>query len=215
MYISLNNERIVFHFNPEIALKISGPDSFYYVELREYPKNDDMSLLVESYKISGSNDSEFRKVFHVPIQFYGDWEVSVYKYVNDFGLKRIYTHRYNDYGKIVRFNLDTENFDECALWKSRIDLYCKINGCRPQIYSDFDEINKSVETYYNIQGIDTYKTYNIGRYPKKSNDFRTTDHRKEGVIWYGNWKTFWSYEHPRNWNDLTSQEIVDDILGLS
>jgi hypothetical protein len=40
------------------------------------------------------------------------------------------------------------------------------------------------------------------------------DHRMEGVIWYGNWKTFWSYQHPRPWKTLSSQEIVDDILGL-
>ena len=40
------------------------------------------------------------------------------------------------------------------------------------------------------------------------------DSNKEGVIWYGNWKTFWSYQHPRLWKNLSSQEIVDDILGL-
>ena len=47
-----------------------------------------------------------------------------------------------------------------------------------------------------------------------SNDFKTVDPRKDGLIWYGNWKTFWSYQHPRNWANLSSQEIVDDILGL-
>jgi hypothetical protein len=36
----------------------------------------------------------------------------------------------------------------------------------------------------------------------------------EGVIWYGNWKTFWSYQHPRLWKNLSSQQIADDILGL-
>ena len=50
---------------------------------------------------------------------------------------------------------------------------------------------------------------------KNSSDWRTIDPRKEGLIWFGNWKTFWSYEHPRCWKQLTSKEIADDILGLN
>jgi hypothetical protein len=40
------------------------------------------------------------------------------------------------------------------------------------------------------------------------------DMRMEGYIWFGNFKKFWSYQHPRNWNNLSSQQIIDDILGL-
>ena len=29
-----------------------------------------------------------------------------------------------------------------------------------------------------------YKTYNIGRFPKTSNDFRTLDQRKDGFVWW-------------------------------
>ena len=76
------------------------------------------------------------------------------------------------------------------------------------------DLNKKLPNYYLTYGIDHYKTYNIGRYPKTSKDFKTVDHRKEGLIWFGHWKTFWSYQHPRLWKNLSSQEIVDDILGL-
>ena len=113
-----------------------------------------------------------------------------------------------------RIDLITKDIEEARIWVDRIKLYQKIHGCRISINSDFEEINKSFESYYHTNGIDFYKTYNIGRFPKTSSDFRTMDHRKEGLIWYGNWKTFWSYQHPRKWTDLTSQEIVDDILGL-
>jgi hypothetical protein len=65
-----------------------------------------------------------------------------------------------------------------------------------------------------VDGIDYYKTYNIGRFPKNSHDWRTIDPRQEGVIWYGNWKTFWSYQHPRLHSNLSSKEIIDDILSL-
>ena len=111
--------------------------------------------------------------------------------------------------------MKTENHEECSLWADRVRLYCEIHGCSPVVETQFDDINKSFDSYYNNIYIDYYKTYNIGRFPKTSTDFKTLDHRKEGLIWFGNWKTFWSYQHPRKWTELTSQEIVDDILGLS
>jgi hypothetical protein len=129
-------------------------------------------------------------------------------------LKRIFTHRYTDYGKVVLFNLVTDDKEECLLWLDRVYQYQKNHGCKIAVNTNFSDINKSIPSYYNVSGIDFYKTYNIGRFPKTSNDFKTVDPRKDGLIWYGNWKTFWSYQHPRNWANLSSQEIVDDILGL-
>ena len=80
--------------------------------------------------------------------------------------------------------------------------------------TNFDDINKKYPTYYQVDSIDYYKTYNIGRYPKSSTDFRTLDYRMEGLIWFGNWKTFWSYQHPRSWNLISNEQIVEDILGI-
>ena len=34
------------------------------------------------------------------------------------------------------------------------------------------------------------------------------------IFGFGGLKLFWSYQHPRSWSFLNSQEIVDDILGL-
>jgi hypothetical protein len=209
MFISLNEEKIILHFNPSIFLKISGPDELYYVELREYPKNDDQSLFVEGRKIIGNGG-----IFEVPIEFYIDFEISVSKYIPDYGLKKIFTHRFNDYGKQVLFNLNTNDFNECSMWVTKVQEYCKIHGCKMHLNTKFDEINKKYSSYYQVDGIDYYKTYNIGRFPKNSTDWRTVDPRQEGVIWYGNWKTFWSYQHPRLWSNLSSEEIIEDILVL-
>jgi hypothetical protein len=213
MYFSLNEERVVLNFNPSPYVKITGPDKLYYVEMREYVDNDDKSLNVDSYKVS-SSDTLWRTWFNVPIEFYGEFEISISKYVPNYGIKKIYTHRYNDYGKFVRFNLETDDLDECILWVERVMEYKKIHGCKPLINTRFDEVNKKFPDYYSIDDIDYYKTYNIGRFPKKSTDFKTLDARQEGLIWYGNWKKFWSYQHPRCWKTLSSQEIIDDILGL-
>lgn len=215
MYIALNEERIVLNFDKGIRLRMSGPDLYYLIELREYPKNDDTPLTVESFPINVRDTAAWATHFNVPIEFYGDFEINVFKYVKSYGMNRIFTHRYTDYSKLVRFNLMTDSYEECSLWLGRVKEYTRLHGCIPIVNSKFDEINKSFQTYYNISGIDIYKTYNIGRFPKDSTDFRTLDHRKEGLIWYGTWKTFWSYQHPRKWTELSSQEIVDDILGLS
>jgi hypothetical protein len=213
MYFSLNEERFILHFNPSPYVRVSGPDDYYYVEMREYLDNDEQSLTIEGYKIS-SLDNPWRNNYNVPIEFYGDFEISISKYVPSYGLKKIYTHRYNDYGKFVSFNLDTKNYEECLIWIDRIMEYKRIHGCKPIIHTKFDDINKKYSEYYILGIIDYYKIYNIGRFPKQSTDFRTIDYRQEGLIWYGNWKKFWSYQHPRCWSQLSSQEIVDDILGL-
>jgi len=213
MYIALNEERIILNFDKGVNVRMSGPDSHYYVELKEYPKNEDVCYTLESYVVSPKGDRN--PYFRVPIEFYGDWEININKYVDKFGIKLIYSHRFCDYGKLVRFNIETYNYKECELWISRVEEYIRIHGCIPIISTPFERINQNYLTYYNIPTIDVYKTYNIGRFPKDSNDFRTKDHRKMGLLWFGNWKTFWSYQHPRNWSELSSQEIVDDILGLS
>jgi hypothetical protein len=213
MYIALNNERIIYNFDKGILVRMSGPDESYYVEVKEYLKNDETPYTVESYPISPKKS--FCPYFKLPIEFYGDWEILIYKYVPEHGMNRIFSHRFNDYGKLVRFILKTESYEECKLWVKRVQEYVRIHACTPIVETPFDDINKSFITYYNIPYIDVYKTYNIGRFPKDSTDYRTLDPRKKDLIWFGNWKTFWSYQHPRKWTELSSQEIADDILGLS
>ena len=52
MYFSLNEERIISHFNPYPYVRVAGPDKLYYVEMREYVDNDDKSLVIDGYKIA-------------------------------------------------------------------------------------------------------------------------------------------------------------------
>ena len=208
MYIQIKDEKISLDFNQNISVSINGPDSFYYVEVREYKKNEDQSLFVFGGHISNNNP------FILPIEFYMDFEILIYKFVDGLGLQKILNHRYNDFGKLVLFNLISQNYDECSLWVERIKKYKLIHGCNIMIKSNFDELNKEFDSFYQTYGLNFYKTYNIGRIPKSSNDFRTRDPRKENVIWYGNWKTFWSYQHPKPFKNLTTAQIIEDILGL-
>lgn len=215
MYFSINNETLIVDFNRGTHVRISGPEDYYLVEMVEYVEGEDTPKHIEGFKVSPNLKNAWRKDFTIPIEFYLDFGVFVYKVIDSYGLTRIYNHRYCDYGKLVLFNLVTNDEEECKLWTERVMEYQRRHECKVAIKSNFPEIDKKFKNFYYSSGIDYYKTYNIGRFPKNSTDFRTKDPRKEGLIWYGNYKTFWSYQHPRNWVDLTSQEIADDILGLS
>ena len=215
MYFTLNKENIVVNFNPTINVRIGGPDDFYLVEVKEYQDGEELPSHLEGYKITPKPDKNFwRGDFTLPIEFYLDFEVFIYKIVDGYGLKRIFSHRFCDYGKYVLFNLHTDNRDECELWLQRVKEYEQRHLCKVVVNTRFSDLNKKFEYYYSPIDIDYYKTYNIGRFPKISDDFRTTDPRKQDLMWFGNYKTFWSYQHPRPWTDLNSKEIIDDILGL-
>jgi len=214
MYTSVNEELIYYDFNPSTKVKVFGKDFYYLVEMFEYKKNQQSPLLVNNYCISTKINS-INTEFSLPIEFYYDYEIVVSKLLPEIGIRKIFSHRYNDAGKLVRFNLHTDDVKEAIIWYNRIVQYQKLHMCEIYIDSRFSEVQVLNKSKYNVDGLNFYKTYNIGRFPKASNDFKTKHYSDHGFIRYGNWKYFWSYEHPRNWKNLTSQEIADDILGLS
>lgn len=212
MYIDLDTEKIKFDFNPFLKLEVFGPERLYYVELREYLKNSTESKFVEGFEISDKEG--LPNLFVCLIEFNCDYEISIYKFIEDYGLKRFYTHRYSEYRQNVKFNLHSKDEYECNIWAETIEKYRKIHECNISVNSFFDNINR-ISDIPSDENVDFYKTYNIGRFPKISTDFRSNDERMEGYVWLGNWKKFWSYQHPRLWRNLSSQQIIDDILGFS
>jgi hypothetical protein len=214
MYTRIDNIKIHYDFNDGIKVNIDGPDNLYYVELREYPKKSQISKLIQGYHITSKDIYGQKKMFQLDIKFYMDFEILIYRYDSDIGLSLIWSHRYNDRGKLVNFEITSNDEDEAKFWMSKVLQYSKTKGCKPIIKSKFDNLNKLTPNFFNIHGVEPYKTYKIGRLPKSSTDWKTVDDRFQGVINFGNWKSIWSYEHPRSWNELNSSQIVDDILGL-
>jgi hypothetical protein len=212
MHFIVNNEEIQIDFNPSIYVNVWGPEHFYFVEVKEYVKESPEAKLVEAFHFNRNSNLQKDYNFYFFGEFYGDYEISVYKFVKNIGLQKIHSHRYNDCGKLVEFNLVTDNIEDAKVWTKSIDEYQKKHGCIIKINSDFTEIN----SLYNTHNLEfPYKTYNIGRFPKTSTDFKSIlETRKHGKLWFGNWKVFWSYQHPRNWKELSAKEIADDILGL-
>ena len=213
MYITVNKEQIDIRLNPYIYVNVLGPDTLYYVELREYVNNSEESKFVEGYHFN--RDGSYVQSFDFSFfgEFYGDYEISIYKFVINVGLQKIHTHRYSDCGKLVEFNLHTNNIDDASTWVESILEYQMKHGCIVKLNSMFEELNNQFEYDNNLP---IYKTYNIGRFEKISNDYKSVgESRKYGKLWFGNWKVFWSYQHPRNWKSLSAKNISDDILGLS
>lgn len=213
MFTRINDIKIYYSFDQGIKVRVFGPDSLYLVELREYLPGEDKPRYIECYSQSNTVGGFFN-LFQFDAEFYGDFEILVYKTDYEYGLVKIFSHRFDDRDKIVQFNLDTKDFEEAKLWSKAVDKYIKIHGCRPVVKSNFSEIDKKYPTYFQRPGLERYKTYRIGRYPKTSIDYKTRELKHEGFLWFGGWKLFWSYQHPRSWNFLNSQQIVDDILGL-
>jgi hypothetical protein len=214
MFTQINNEKIRLNFQSGIKVYVDGPETYYLVEINEFKKNSDSPVFVESYHITTKSGKGKNSYFNLPIEFYFDFEVNVYRFNEDSGLQKIFSHRYNDNGKLLKFVLDTSNFEEAKIWIEQIKKYQLIHNCKIVVESKFDVLDNTFNTKYLTKDIDFYRIYNIGRYPKSSNDWRTVDPRKEGVLWFGYWKTFWSYQHPRCWTSLSSKEIINDILCI-
>lgn len=214
MWFQVNNVDIIFNFNEGINVSVNGPDNYYLVEVQEYRKNQSSPVLLESYHVNTIGLINLPQSFKLPIEFYFDFEINIYKLELGYGPKKIFTHRYNDTGKIVKFILETDDRNEAELWNDIILEYSRIHSCERVIQSKFPSVNKYSNPKFFAKNVEPYNTYKIGRYPKLSKDWRTLDPRKEGLIWFGNWKTFWSYQHPRCWKTLSSEEIAQDILGL-
>ena len=112
------------------------------------------------------------------------------------------------------FGQDTMTFSRMGAFATGVDFSEKALKNFKLRVPEFPDSQMICDNFFNIDGVEPYKTYKIGRLPKSSTDWKTVDDRFQGVINFGNWKSIWSYEHPRSWNELNSSQIVDDILGL-
>jgi hypothetical protein len=216
MYTKINNVSISYSFDDGIDVTVQGPDNYYYVEVREFLPNSTESCFLEGYHITKEFQPCYRNTkFRYAVNFHFDFELLVFKTDPNYGLVNIFRHRFDVRDKLVLFNLYTEDYEEAKLWYDKCLLFTDIHGCKPVIRTNFEDLNHRNKNYFLTEGLEFYTTYNIGRFSKVSNDFRSVgDKRVENITWFGLWRKFWSYQHPREWKLLTSEEIVDDILGL-
>lgn len=216
MFTKINNIGIWYNFNDGITVKIKGPDNYYYAEVREFLPNQSDSYFLEGYHIVSEDQPCYDiNTFRYAAKFYYDFELIVYKVDPEIGLVKVFQHRFDDRDKLVLFNIETDDFEEATLWYNKCLDYTELHGCKPVIKTKFEELNHQNKNFFLTDIYEFYTTYTLGRFPKTSTDYRSIgDKRVENTTMYNLWKKYWSYEHPREWKTLTSEEIADDILGL-
>ena len=108
---------------------------------------------------------------------------------------------YNEVNKNILFRLDTIHSDEFSMWYDIIESEAVVRGFIPTII----HFNESFDT--NLY----YKIYNVGRFVQNGT---SEEHGYPNNFW-GLFRYFWSWNQPRDWRYLNSQQIVEDIIGIT
>lgn len=214
MYITTKDGiEIEWTYNPRPTVKVDGgnDDEVFLVQIFEYYKNNSVPFLLDSYLIENGG------AFQYNVTYYGKFELRVIRFDEQLGHTEIFRDVYNDLGERVRFVIGTQSLSEEIDFYNVIDEYVRQSKCVPTIVSTLEnstnfEVTDEVLSYDIDWDSEYYKTYYVGR-----NQFlgdNLYEHRWRNVS-YGNWRLFWSLNNPREYNNLTSKEIAEDILGIT
>ena len=170
--------------------------------------------------------------------FYCDWIIEVTAWHDKYGFIMLDYHRYNDYGKNVQINLDTEDWDELCTWIGVAFEYKKIHKCNLHFTIKNKKLRMGAEKTFGVtfmtwgsSVMDCYATYTLGRYlPDNESDHTFTYIGEDGIEKtipnpypeacppgkrYCITNLMYACDHPRDWHKLSSEEIAKDVLGLS
>lgn len=181
--------------------------------------------LIEIYEYRNGN-KEFIQDFILPTnnfftylrEWYGDYQIEIYDWHEDIGLHKLFEHRYNDEGKSVLINLDTEKLSEALVWFNKSLEYKDIHKCDLFIKSNFKDdiknIDNSIIMVDEIIEDNYYAIYHIGKYDTEYEWNRRLTENDYKYILTKN-LTYCSYRNPRDWHNLSLDDIAGDILGLN
>jgi len=214
MYITTKDGiEIEWTYNPRPTVKVDGGNDgeVFLVQIFEYHKNNSVPFFLESYLIENGG------TFQYTVTYYGKFELRVIRFDEQFGHTEIFRDVYNDLGERVKFVIGTHSLSEEIDFYNVIDRYVRQSGCIPTIVSTLEnstnfEVTDEVLSYDIDWDSGYYKTYYVGR--NKFQGDTQYEHRWRNVS-YGNWRMFWSLNNPRAYNNLTSKEIAEDILGIT
>lgn len=202
----------IVNFNPMPKITIVGDTSSkYLIEIYEY--RNGIKELITDYVIPTNNFISFFR------EWYGDYEIEVYNWNEENKLHMVANHRYNDLNKEVLINLDTSHLNETLIWLSRALEYRDIHKCKLTIKSPFIadilEVDSKVKVVNDIKSPDDYYAiYNIGKYDTEYEWNKKLTQTNLNQVWNKN-RTYCSYRNPRNWNQISLDDVAADILGLN
>lgn len=198
-------------FNPRPKIDIVGDESNdYYIEIYEYRNN--IKELIIDFRLKTNNFISYLR------EWYGDYQIDVYNWNDDNGMFKIFEHRFNDEGKKVLINLDTYKTNEALIWLDRVIEYRDLHKCILYVKSpfkeDIKEIDKTIKVVDNINDNDYYAIYNIGKYDTEHEWNKDLTDDIYNFILAKN-LTYCSYRNPRDWHNLSLDDVAADILGIN
>ena len=205
----MNSFFITFNSRPKIDI-IGDTSCTYLIEIYEYRKG--VKELITDFKLPTNNYMNYLR------EWYGDYQIEIYKWSEDIGLSKIFEHRYNDERKKVLVNLETTQMSEALVWFNKALEYKELHNCSLFIKSNFkkdiEDLDKTITMVDDILENDYYAIYHIGKYDTDYEwniKFTETDYK---CILAKN-LTYCSYRNPRDWHRLSLDDIAGDILGLN
>ena len=184
-----------FNNGPKISITNEPYDRFL---IKVYSNENEVKRFTWKFLM---NNNEYYTMLR---EWHTNWYFEVYIFEND-KIKLYDTHRFNLKDKNVLIRLFTDDSEEKNFWYSECKRFASIHGCKINV----------IDANVGVGGIEYYATYDIGRFDMKEN----------GIDKYGDFEqynghindvymTYDSFKNPRDWKNLNSKQIVDDILGL-
>lgn len=206
----MNNFKITFNSMPKVD--ITGDiNANYFIEIYEY--RNGIKELITDYMLPTNNYICYYR------EWYGDYEVNIYNWNPENGFHIVESHRYDDNNKEVLVVLDTPHLYEALIWLSKSLEYKKIHGCKLTIKSSFSrdelDVDPTIKVIENIDNSDDYYAiYYIGKYDTEYQWNKRLTFTDLDKVWNKN-RTFCSYRNPRDWHQLSLDDVAIDILGLN
>ena len=198
-------------FNPRPKIEIVGDKNInYLIEIYEYRNGN--KEFIQDFTLPTNNFICYLR------EWYGDYEINIYEWVDKFGIYKSFTHRYNDNQKNVLINLDTDQLNLAMVWMNSAIEYKSIHNCKLSIKSNFNHILKdiddTIEFVNNINENNYYSIYNVGKYDTEYEWSRAFTGSIYSSVLTKN-LTYCSYRNPRDWHNLSMDDVANDILGIN
>ena len=237
----LDNIKINYTFRPYPRVNIDLLDDRYENELVLLNLHIIDEKTNQPVKISGQHYRIPFKIKEPMYSIYAKWYINVKVWNPKYGFVTIDTHTYNDCGKSVLMNFHTDNYDELYAWFLVAFKYKDIHKCKLHFSIADETLHKRVQQEFGIFPIEwdkresfytankPYATYEIGRFnphPSTKHFMYKMDEDMDKIpnLFSKEYPSgarlvttnmMFAHKNPRDWANLTSEQVAEDILGLS
>lgn len=184
------------NFRNGVEITMGGKENTpVMIQIFEYLKNESNPRILASFNLMSGQTQTFLK------NWYSNYEINISKWDDEFGLIHLKKISYDERNQNILFVADPIDDEELLVWEGVINKLHIERGIIPTIILKNEDFIES----------DYYKIYKVGRNVKTSSGLQSG---WPAFIW-ATWRNFWSWDNPRDWSNLTSKEIIEDIVGIT